>query len=46
MDPSATLSVIHIVTIGTTLDLNSGNNGHELKKARVNRPLLQLQYMF
>ena len=32
------LAVIYTVTIGTTLNFNSGNEGHRLKTLRVNRP--------
>ena len=32
------LSVIHIISIGTMLNFNGGNNGHGLKKLRVNKP--------
>ena len=37
MGPSPILSVIHAVTIGTMLNLNSGKNGHGLKMLRVHR---------
>ena len=33
--PSAILSIIHIVTIGTMLNLDNDNNGHGLKKRSV-----------
>ena len=39
MGPSPILFVIHVVTIGTMLNNNGGNDGHALKKTlRVNRP--------
>ena len=31
-------SIIHIVTIGTMLNFNGGNNGHGQKMFRANRP--------
>ena len=38
MGPSSFLSIIAIVTNGTMLNFNCGNNGHGLKTLRVNRP--------
>ena len=38
MGLSPILAVIYTVTIGTTLNFNSGNKGHRLKTLRVNRP--------
>ena len=39
MGPSPVLSIIHIITIGTMLNFNGGNNGHGLKKHYVKRDL-------
>ena len=40
MSPSPIQSVIYTVTVGTTLDVNVGNNGYGTTKTlRVNRPL-------
>ena len=38
MNPSPILSITNTITIGTMLNFNNGNNGHELKKTlRVKR---------
>ena len=39
MGPLPILSIFHIFTIATMLNVNGGNNEHGLKTLRVNRPL-------
>ena len=40
MGPSPILFAIHSISIGIMLNFNGGNNGHGLKRFRVNRPLV------
>ena len=44
MGPPPILSFTHTITIGTMLNFNGGNNGHELKTLFINRPLTPYQF--